>query len=107
MIDRDIIMATEEVKEELLKEPSIIRFLQLCDAIKNNKELQRIEKQLVAAKKGMTLNMTDDKKYFSYKAKYENLLKQRSENPLIINYGMYKEEVESLLKQIKEILSLD
>ena len=107
MIDSTIILAIEEVKDELLNEPSVVRFLQLCNEIKNDKNLQRIEKQLVAAKKGMTLNMADDKKYFSYKTKYENLLKQRSENPLITNYEIYKDEVESLLKQIKEILSLD
>ena len=107
MIEKDIIIAIEEVKEELLNEPSVVRFLQLCHEIRSNKELQRIEKQLVSAKKGMTLNMADDKKYFSHKKKYEDLLQLRSENPLIINYDSYKEEVEGILRQIKEILSLD
>jgi hypothetical protein len=107
MNNEKLILAIDDLKNEILKDPVVSRFLELADEIRSSKELQKLEKDIVSAKKGMALNMADDKKYLKYKEDYDYLLALRASNPLIINYESYKCEVKALLTQIKDVLDLE
>ena len=53
----------------------------------------------------MCKNKNNDEKYFEEKALYEQLKNKLDSNPILVNYQIAKEEVFSLLVDIKHILS--
>ena len=107
MIDQELSNVIENLREEILRDPCVIRFMELADFIRNSPELQKLEKDIALAKKGMTLNMSDDKKYFRYKNNYESLLAKRKNNPIICNFEIYRDEVRALLKEVESVLNED
>lgn len=92
LITDPIIIKAFELKKELLKEPLIKRYFVLKNALENNEELSILRKEITLLKsKGDEIN-------------YNIKLKEYNNNPLIMNFYSLKEEVESLLFDIKNII---
>lgn len=100
----DFEIALNCLKEELFSLEEVKSYFKLKDEIDNNAELVLIKEKITSLKQEMTLNIDLDDKYFKAKEEYELLLKKYTEHPLIHNYEVVKENVYSILMEIKKII---
>lgn len=107
MLDRQTKQAVKGLKGEILKDPTVQRFLKLEKAIKKNRRLKTLEEEIIKYKKLMSTNMADDALYFPAKAEYERLFDEYNNDPLIVNHAILAEEVKIILQQVQEILDFD
>ena len=89
----DVDKAVEELKVALDKEPIIQEYLSLKKAIENDEELKRMRSEIA--------RLTNEGKFEERDA----LLGIYNSHPLVSNFNQAKEEVASLLSEIKDILS--
>ena len=85
----------EEVKslrEDIDHLPEVQEYYRLKTIYENDEELKRMRLEIARLK---SLNKEEEK---------NNLLKIYNSHPLVVNYEAAKEEVESLLRQIKDII---
>ncbi len=97
----DIEKKLEIVKEELYSDSSVMEYFRLKKAIEENEELKKLDIEIrkiqkEVCRKNNKQNILDDEKLKELKAKFDN-------HPLIVNYNKVKEEVFSLLNEIKEV----
>lgn len=93
-----------DVKEELYKDPLIQEYFRLKSIIENDKNLTLLDKEVREHQKKMCENMSNEEIYLKEKALYEKKNEELLSNPIYQNYQSVKEEVVSLLNQIKESL---
>lgn len=93
-----------DAKNELFSLPLIKEYFIVKSQIENNVELIELNDKLKLAQKAMSKSIDDDDLYHKNKKDYEELMIKYNLHPLIVNYQNLKEEVYTLLTQIKDIL---
>ena len=89
----DPIELAKEFKVEIEKEPLIIEYRRVKSLIDSNEEIASLKKEIALAKVHK-----DDKLHKELLDKYHN-------HPLIVNYEVLKEEVNSYLSEISKIVN--
>ena len=85
--------ALEKLASELNSLPEVQEFLSLKESLEKDKELKEMRLEIA--------RLSNEGK----KEEHDNLLKVYNSHPLVVNYQTAREEVYSLLRQIKDILS--
>ncbi len=96
--------ALKECYDILKNQKEVIWFLRAKEAIKNNKEIQELERKMHYYQRQMTLNYDNNEVYQKSRQEFLLLQKQYEEHPLIQNYKVLQEQVYDLLLQMKIIL---
>ena len=97
--------ALKEAEEKLFEEPIIKEYFRLKTIIDNDKELQTLDKDMRAHQKKMCEFENDDKIYLKEKEAYERCLKDIENNPVYINFTEVKNEVNTLLKEVRNAIN--
>ena len=93
------------LKEELNNEECVKEYLYYKKMVENDSSIKELDEQVRFHQKEMCKYKDDHERYFQEKAIYEELKKKFDSNPVLINYQIAKEEVFSLLVDIKKLLS--
>jgi len=91
-------------KQELLNEDCVKEYFYYKNLVENDPSIKALDEQVRFHQKEMCKNKNDNEAYFKEKEIYESLKKDLDNNPILINYQIAKEEVFSLLVDIKHIL---
>ena len=94
-----------EFKEELFDEPCVKEYFYYKNLVENDESIKALDEEIRFHQKEMCKNKDNNEKYFKEKSLYEDLKNKLDSNPILINYQIAKEEVFSLLVDIKHILS--
>ena len=94
-----------ELKEELFNQPSVKEYIYYKSLVESDDTIKKLDEEVRFHQKEMCRNKDDNEKYFKEKALYEKLKNDLDTNPILVNYQIAKEEVFSLLVDIKHILS--
>ena len=93
------------LKEELYNEDCVKQYFYYKDLLKKDESLKALDEEVRFHQKEMCRNKDNDEIYFKEKALYEELKAKLDQNPVLVNYQIAKDEVFSLLVDIKHILS--
>ena len=93
------------LKEELYNEECVKEYFYYKQIIEKDPSIKELDEQVRFHQKEMCRNKDNDEVYFKEKAIYEDLKKQFDNNPILINYQIARDEVFSLLVDIKKLLS--
>ena len=93
------------LKEELFNEDCVKEYFYYKNLVEKDPSLKELDEQARFHQKEMCKNKDNNEIYFKEKAIYEDLKSQLDNNPILINYQIAKDEVFSLLVDIKHILS--
>ncbi|MDD3383329.1 MAG: YlbF family regulator [Bacilli bacterium] len=106
-MDKKTKLIIEELRNLISHYPLVKEFNILSKDIKKNDELEKYEEKLKNYQMEMvhSLNNNDDDKYNSILKKYECLKNDYYNNPLHMNYLSLKEEINSFIQEIVEILN--
>ncbi len=96
--------ALETVKNELFNEKCVKEYFYYKNIVENDATIIELDKQAKFHQKEMCKNKDNEEKYLSEKALYEKHQKELDNNPILNNYKIAKDEVFSLLVDIKHIL---
>ena len=92
-------------KEELYNEECVKEYFYYKNLVDNDPSIKELDEQVRFHQKEMCKNKDNDEIYFKEKAIYEELKNKFDQNPVLVNYQIAKDEVFSLLVDIKNILS--
>ena len=92
-------------KQELLNEECVKEYFRLKKELDSNDELKSLDKEMKMHQKKMCENQDSDEIYKEEKSHYESCKEKLENNPVWINFQTVKEEVYSLLVEIKSFLS--
>ena len=92
------------LKEELLSEECVKEYFCYKNLLENDASIKELDEQVRFHQKEMCRNKDNDEVYFKEKTKYEELKDKLDNNPVLVNYKIAKDEVFSLLVDIKHIL---
>ena len=92
-------------KEELYNEGCVKEYFYYKNLVDNDPSIKELDEQVRFHQKEMCKNKDNDEIYFKEKAIYEELKYKFDQNPVLVNYQIAKDEVFSLLVDIKNILS--
>ena len=93
------------LKEELYNEECVKEYFYYKNQVENDPDIRALDEQVRFHQKEMCKNKNNDEIYFKEKEIYEELKKRFDSNPVLINYQIAKDEVFSLLVDIKKLLS--
>ena len=93
------------LKKELYNEECVKEYFYYKKLVENDPDIKVLDEQVRSHQKEMCKNKDNDEIYFKEKEIYEELKKQFDGNPVLINYQIVKDEVFSLLVDIKKLLS--
>lgn len=93
------------LKKELFNEDCVKEYFYYKNLVEKDTSLKELDEQVRFHQKEMCKNKDNNEIYFKEKAIYEDLKSQLDNNPILINYQIAKDEVFSLLVDIKHILS--
>ena len=93
------------LKEELYNEECVKEYFYYKKIVDNDPTIKELDEQVRFHQKEMCKNKDNDEVYFKEKAIYEDLKKKFDNNPILINYQIARDEVFSLLVDIKKLLS--
>ena len=94
-----------EFKDELFNEGCVKEYFYYKNLVENDESIKELDEEVRFHQKEMCKNKDNNEKYFEEKALYEELKNKLDSNPILVNYQIAKEEVFSLLVDIKHILS--
>ena len=94
-----------DFKKELFNEPCVKEYFYFKNLVENDESIKTLDEEVRFHQKEMCKNKNNNELYFKEKALYEDLKNKLDSNPLLVNYQIAKEEVFSLLVDIKHILS--
>ena len=94
-----------ELKKELFNEPCVKEYFYYKNLVEKDEAIKKLDEEVRFHQKEMCKNKDNNEVYFKEKALYEELKNKLENNPVLINYQIAKEEVFSLLVDIKHILS--
>ena len=97
--------ALEEFKKELFNEQCVKEYFYYKDLVEKDVSIKKLDEEARFHQKEMCKNKDNNEVYFKEKALYEECKNKLDNNPVLINYQIAKEEVFSLLVDIKHILS--
>jgi len=92
------------LKDELNNEHCVKEYFYYKNIVDNDSSFKRLDSEMRFHQKEMCKNKDNNEIYLREKAIYEELKKQFDSNPILINYQIAKEEVISLLVDIKQLL---
>ena len=92
-------------KEELYNEECVKEYFYYKNLVDNDPSIKELDEKVRFHQKEMCKNKDNDEIYFKEKAIYEELKNKFDQNPVLVNYQIAKDEVFSLLVDIKNILS--
>ena len=92
------------LREEIFNEPCVKEYFYYKKMLDSDPSIKELDEQVRHHQKEMCKNKNNDELYFKEKAIYEELKKKFDSNPILINYQIAKDEVFSLLVDIKNIL---
>ena len=95
----------EEFKKELFNEQCVKEYFYYKDLVEKDESIKKLDEEARFHQKEMCKNKDNNEVYFKEKALYEEYKNKLDNNPVLINYQIAKEEVFSLLVDIKHILS--
>jgi len=95
----------EEFKKELFNEQCVKEYFYYKDLVEKDESIKKLDEEARFHQKEMCKNKDNNEVYFKEKALYEEYKNKFDNNPVLINYQIAKEEVFSLLVDIKHILS--
>ena len=98
-------VALDSLKHELMDQKCVKEYFYLKNIIDNNDELRELDNVLRLHQKEMCKNKNNHEVYQKEKLAYESIKKIIENNPVLINYQIAKDEVYSLLVDIKNVLS--
>ena len=93
------------LKEELQNEECVKQYFYYKNLVENDASLKELDEQARFHQKEMCRNKDINEVYFKEKAIYEELKNKLDQHPILINYQIAKDEVFSLLVDIKNLLS--
>ena len=93
------------LKEELYNEQCVKEYFYYKQIVENDPTIKQLDEQVRLHQKEMCKNKDNDEVYFKEKAIYEQLKEKFDNNPVLINYQIARDEVFSLLVDIKKLLS--
>lgn len=93
-MSKEIDETIETIKDDLLNDPLIIRYLELEKLVSSSEYLNSLKKEIDYLKK---CNINEEEKI-----KYKNLLEQYNSNPLVNEFKNVSDDVFNLLEEIKE-----
>lgn len=94
-----------EFKNELFNENCVKEYFYYKNLVENDESIKKLDEEVRFHQKEMCKNKNNNELYFKEKALYEDLKNKLDSNPILVNYQIAKEEVFSLLVDIKHILS--
>ena len=100
----DFDKALQEVKNLLFDEKCVKEYFYYKNIIDKDSTISKLDEQVKFHQKEMCKNKQNSDKYLSEKALYEKYKKEFDNNPILVNYQIAKDEVFSLLVDIKHIL---
>ena len=92
-------------KDELFNEDCVKEYFYYKNLVENDESIKKLDEEVRFHQKEMCRNKDNNEAYFKEKALYEELKEKLDSNPILVNYQIAKEEVFSLLVDIKHILS--
>ena len=92
-------------KQELYNEECVKEYFYYKNLVESDPSIKELDEQVRFHQKEMCRNKDNDEIYFKEKAIYEELKVKLEQNPILVNYQIAKDEVFSLLVDIKHILS--
>ena len=95
----------DSLKDELMNEECVKQYFYYKNIIDENDELKALDSEVKFHQKEMCKNKENNEIYLKEKALYEDAKSRFDNNPILINYQIAKEEVFSLLVDIKQVLS--
>ena len=98
-------VALKDFKNELFNEPCVKEYFYYKNLMENDESIKKLDEEVRFHQKEMCKNKDNNEVYFKEKALYEELKNKLDSNPILVNYQIAKEEVFSLLVDIKHILS--
>lgn len=93
-----------EFKEELFNEQFVKEYFYYKNLVDKDESIKKLDEEVRFQQKEMCKNKDNNESYFKEKALYEELKNKLDNNPILINYQIAREEVFSLLVDIKHIL---
>ena len=93
------------LKEELQNEECIKQYFYYKNLVEKDASLKALDEEVRFHQKEMCRNKDNNEVYFKEKAIYEELKNKLDQHPILINYQIAKDEVFSLLVDIKNLLS--
>lgn len=93
-----------EFKEELFNEQCVKEYFYYKNLVDKDEAIKKLDEEVRFHQKEMCKNKDNNESYFKEKALYEELKSKLDNNPILINYQIAREEVFSLLVDIKHIL---
>lgn len=93
-----------EFKEELFNEQCVKEYFYYKNLVEKDESIKKLDEEVRFHQKEMCKNKDNNELYFKEKALYEELKSKLDNNPILINYQIAREEVFSLLVDIKHIL---
>ena len=97
--------ALNEVKNQLFDVDIVKQYFYYKNLVENDKNLKNIDEEMRFHQKQMCQNKETLEIYENEKKMYEDLKKIFENNPVLLNYQNTREEVFSLLVDIKQFLS--
>ncbi len=93
------------LKDELRNEECVKQYFYYKELLENDLSLKTLDEETRFHQKEMCRNKENNEIYFKEKAIYEECKNKLDQNPILINYQIARNEVFSLLVDIKNILS--
>ena len=93
------------LKEELYNEDCVKQYFYYKNLLEKDESIKALDEEVRFHQKEMCRNKDNNEIYFKEKEKYEELKNKLDSNPILINYKIAKDEVFSLLVDIKKLLS--
>lgn len=93
------------LKDDILNEDCVKQYFYYKNIIENDESIKALDKEMKFHQKEMCKNSKNSDVYLKEKRIFEDLKKKFDSNPVLINYQIAKEEVLSLLVDIKTLLS--
>ena len=90
-----------EIKKELYSEPCIQEYLRLKEVIAKDEKLLALDKEVKLHQRLMCENRNNKEVFEKEKDLYEKANKEFDSNPVVVNFKNVKEEVYSLLNEVK------
>ncbi len=97
-------IALEQLKNVLYENDVIKNYLKTKKALENNNEIQELLSELRKHQRLMCKNVNNDKIYSSEKEKYLAIKEELNLNPLYQNFINLQNEVDVLLKEVRDYL---
>ena len=93
------------IVEELNQEECVKQYFYYKNIVEKDEELKKLDSEVRFHQKEMCKNKKNSDVFEKEKTLYEELKNKLDNNPILINYQIAKDEVFSLLVDIKNVLS--